>query len=231
MSNGSFAAPSKLREQVATNKAKQQLDEQAAKEEAEKASSANVEVTSPGEVTDDGAEAVTYRTVWGQLTRARLLKKYSEVHDMVREKRYFLTGYATQVVELGGMKFRFRTLKKAEQRLIANLSQAKPRQGTSGIMLPGLVEDDFGRWQLILMLKEIGGEQWEDVKVPDTSAAARFEEKTKKAIENFLKDNEVQRRLDVVNNWPEQLYDVLTGHCYGINLAYSLAIEDDLKNP
>lgn len=230
---GSFADPGKMRSQIASTKAREQIDRDRAEAE-EEAAAKKAEAEKDSENADPGEtkteeEETTFNTVWGMLTAKKLLDRYSGVRDMVRSKRYFLTGYATQTVDFGGQKFSFRTLKKSEQRLCVLLAEDAVINAITGI--PGIVPDEFMRWQLLMMLKSVGGEEWDDLSIPSTSAAKRFKEESDKQIDKFCEDKSVLRRLEIIGEWSEQLYDKLVLHCQAINLAYSVAIEEDLKNP
>lgn len=230
MSGSSFVDPGKMRNEIASQKAREKIEkaEEAAEEEAAKKKSEEAEQES-GEDSSNDEDQDLYASVWGPINADQLLKKYPEVAEMVRDKRYFLTGYATQTIEFGGQNFTFRTLKKSEQRLCLLLAQDDDRHPVSGDAL--VVPDEFIRWQMLLMLKSVGGEEWDDLQIPTASAAKRFKEESEKEINKFVESEEVLRRLKIIGDWPEQLYDRLAQHCQSINMAYSVAIERDLKNP
>ena len=235
MPGGSFADPGKMRGQIASTKAREQIErEQAEAEESAEARKAEAEAKAK-EKKESGSDEPydsdepRFNTVWGMLSAEELLEKYPSVRDTVRDKRYFLSGYATQDVLLGGQTFVFRTLKKAEQRLSMLLAEDSIRHPQTGD--PMVVPDEFLRWQLLLMVKSVGGEEWDDLAIPAASSAKRFKTDSDKEIERFCASPEVERRSRIINDWPEQLYDKLVQHCQAINLAYSVAIEDDLKNP
>ena len=228
----SFVDPGKMRSQVASQKAREQIEKEAAEaEEAAEAQKAEAKANPDAakkEVQRD-PDQPHYATVWGNMTGEELLEKYPEIRDMVVDKRYFLTGYATQSIEFGGQKFTFRTLKKSEQRLCMLLAEDSARHPQTGDAM--VVPDEFLRWQLLIMIKSVGGEEWDDLDVPSVSSAKRFKEDSDAEITKFCKAEQTQRRLRVINDWPEQLYDKLVQHCQAINLAYSVTIEGDLKNP
>lgn len=227
--SGSFADPGKMRGQIASVKAREQIErEQAEAEETAEAKKSEAAVKSGPDGADE-SDAPRFSTVWGMLTAKELLEKYPGVRDTVRDKRYFLSGYATQEVSLGGQTFVFRTLKKAEQRLCMLLAEDAVRHPQTGD--PMVIPDEFLRWQLLMMVKSVGGEEWDDLAIPAASSARRFKEESDKEIGKFCHSDEVKRRLRIINEWPEQLYDKLVQHCQAINLAYSVAIEEDLKNP
>jgi len=217
-----------MRSQVASQKAREQIEKEAAETEA-----AEAETKKPADVKKDNKTSTEdeprFNTVWGSVTGDELLEHYPSIRDMVRDKRYFLTGYATQEVEFGGQKFNFRTLKKDEQRLATLLSEDAERHPVTGEHVA--VPDEFLRWQMLLMVKRVGAEEWDDLQIPTTSSARRFKEASDKEIDKFANSPEVQRRLRIIGAWPEQLYDRLSFHCQSINLAYSIAIQKDLANP
>jgi hypothetical protein len=233
MPSSSYVDPGKMRGQIASTKAREQIErEQAEAEEAEAAKKAEAATDQKGKENKTGEEAddgPQFSTVWGMLSSKELLSKYSGVRDTVRDKRYFLSGYATQEIVLGGQTFVFRTLKKAEQRLCMILAEDSVRHPQTGD--PMVVPDEFLRWQLLMMVKSVGGEEWDDLAIPAASSAKRFKEESDKEIKRFCESEEVVRRSRIVNDWPEQLYDKLVQHCQAINLAYSVAIEEDLQNP
>jgi hypothetical protein len=223
----SFTNPSKLREQVATQKARQQLEKQAEEERLETENKKEDEgsVDSKQESTSV-AEPEEYLSAWGKISRKELLRRYGDITQMVKSKGYFLPGYAVQPLELGGMNLKLRTLRQAEQRLVMFLSRKTLPSGATNV-----VPDEHAKWQLVFMLAEIGGETWDPLDIPQVSASDVFADETEERLKKFLNNPELQRRLKTVLEWPAQLYDIMIAHAYGIAAAFSFAIEDDMRNP
>lgn len=226
---GSITNLSNIRE----NLKQQQLTRQAEDEKARKEKSAQDKAESSASdtataATDTPAKAPEMYTsaIHGAITVARLLELYPDIVRQVKDKSYWTVGTASYSFSGGGRVVEFKTLTKAEARLLVALIEYNAQDGVQTFMV-----DDMLRQRLIFSMTSFGAETLRPLKVVEVSYGAPFRTLVRESLMEFVKTPEYRKRADLVDALALPVFSTLANYCYDAEAAFQYAIAEDMRNP
>lgn len=166
--------------------------------------------------------------VYGRLTFEHFRDKYLSVFEQVRDKVHLTKGYVEFTTEVGGQKISLSSLTKGQQRFVNYIS----RGDAAMTKMPSLDEqEEFGRWFMLMAVTTAGAKDIRLPKPPRISSSDFEKEATDKAVQEYLKNEKVQSKLNWLDDMANEVHQHLFNLTTDLLTAVFLAVREDILNP